>query len=229
MQNKNLLELAEYANGLTIASAKQGTALGAIKKENPASAYKTVADALIWLQNSLNIKTPMSDPQIIDASVTIVSTYYWLRLEEIIMILHRVKTGKTGKLYHAFDVQVFCSIIEDYLKSEELAMYHEKEAQEYKKAEQKQPEVSEELRKIYQGLYEKFKEEVNQLSIEDKEEVDDEGKRILVRHSDYYNQLKSLLPDMTNEEKDQLRKSYVKMNYKDGIQLIDKFNEEGKL
>jgi hypothetical protein len=225
LRDKNILELAEYANGLTISKAKQGTALSVIKKADPGLAYKSVADALTWIQRSLNINNPMSDTQVVDAAVTIVNTYYWLRLEEIIMILHRIKTGKTGKLYHAFDVQVFCTIIEDYLKSEDLAIYHEKEANEFKKIEEKQ-ETSEGLRKVYEKLYEKFKEDAAQLSIEDKELVDNDGKRILVRHADYYNQLLALLPDMTKEEKETLRASYVKMNYKDGIQLIDKYLTE---
>ncbi len=222
LANKNIIELAEYTTSLTIAKSKQGTSLVSIKKENPSLVYKSVSDALIWLQNSLNIKNPMSDAQILDASVTIVNTYYYLKLEEIVMILSWIKTGKTGKLYQSFDVQVFCTIIEEYLKSEELALYYEKEANEYKKAEKSTIEISEGLRKVYEVLYDKFKEDTKQLSIDDKEEIDDDGKRVLVRHLDYYNQLASLLPEMTREEKEELRGSYVRSNYKDGIQLIDK-------
>ncbi len=216
----DLIILSEYATKLTVTTAKEGTALAVIKKENPTKAYKAVSDAIVWLQKGLNIKDPMSDGQVIDAAVTIINEYYWLRFEELIMILFRIKTGKTEKLYHAFDVRILCSVIEEYLKSAEVSDYHEKQAKEYKKLENQKVEMSEESRLRFQQMYESFLIEVP--DPKELPEVDETGRYILIRHADYYNQLKELLPEMTDEQKKELRSSFVRMNYRDGIQLIDK-------
>lgn len=220
-QQNDLIQLSHYSSCLTIAKAKEGTALAILKKQDISTAVKCVSDAILWLQESLNINSPMKDNQIIDAAITLINTYYWLRLEEIILILSRIKTGKTGKLYHAFDVQVFCSIIEDYLSSSEVCEYHEKKANEYKKSEKEIFEMPEESRKRFEKIYESIKNETPTIEIEEPLK-DDNGRCILIRHSEYCSNLKELIPLMTDEEMKELRRSYVNINYRDGMQLIDK-------
>lgn len=225
LSEKKIIALAEYSNKLTIAQAKQGTALSLIKKENPRECIKTVSDSLMWLQNSLNINNKMNDDQIADAAITIVNTYYWLRLEEIILILNKIKTGKTGKLYHSFDVQVFCSIIEDYLNSEELAIYHEQQAKEFKKAEKEKVEMSEESRIRFQEIYQDI---INQVPPVEEPERDETGRLIQVREIDYFNQLKILLPEMSDEQIKGLESNFVSSNYRDGLKAIKEEQDKRK-
>lgn len=220
LSEKRAIELTEYSLSLTISKAKDGTALSLIKKENPGAAYKSVSDSLTWLQNGLNINNKMCDEQIADASITIVNTYYWLRLEEVIMILAKIKTGKTGKLYHSFDIQVFCSIIEDYLSSEELAIYNEQQAKEFKKAEKEKVEMSEQSRKRFQEIYQDI---INQIPEEKEEpERDEKGRLVQIRDLDYFNQLKSLIPEMTDGEIKSLQSIFISNNYRDGLVELKK-------
>lgn len=224
LKEKKLIEISEVAIGMTIAKSKQGTPLGAIKKDNPREVYEILSNAFIWLQNSLNIKNPMSDIQIMDAAVTIATKYYFLRIEEIVMILGWIKTGKTGKLYQSFDVQTFCLIIEDYLKSDELASYYEQEANVYKQRERLNKVDNEGLRQIYEKLYLNYS--VDRLEERRNErQVDDKGREIVFREEDYFNNLKELLPKMSESEVLELRRSFIRQNYKDGIKLLNEYLE----
>ncbi len=219
----DLIKLSEYATKLTVATAKEGVPLAIIKKQDPAKAIKAVSDAILWLQNSLNINSPMNNTQIIDASITIVNEYYWLRFEEVVMIIFRIKTGKTEKLYHAFDVRVLCSIIEDYLKSEEVAYFHEQQAKTYKEEEKainKMP-YSEKSAEMLKEIYKRVIEDTVVL-----EQKSNEHKKIQVREEDYFSELTKLLPTLSEKQLSALKINYDGQNYRDGVNAVMKEMEK---
>jgi hypothetical protein len=164
LQQNNKLELAKFQSQVTLEKAIEGTQVSKIKKDNEAGLSKAVKNLIISLAESLNLTNTVNDAQVFEMTLLIIETYWYLKLEELVLIFKNAKIGKYGKMYNRLDIQIICEWIETYLRSEERAMYFEKKNTEHKK---KEIDV-----KLMPELYEKYRMEK-----EPEEDKDEEYKR----------------------------------------------------
>lgn len=211
----NKVALIEYSTNVTLPDAINGKAVAAIKKENgEGEIIKALCNLINHFQEMLNVTNKLNEVQLMDTAITITKEYYYLKLEEIIYILNRMKTGKFGKFFNRLDVAIICECIEIYLNSEERAIYFEKEAKGYKKAEK---ERSGEEYTFWSAVYEKFIVDNPPELIKEIRE----GRTIEIRTDDYYQKLVEILPELTEADIEALEKTFKIRNYKDGLRAIE--------
>lgn len=218
----NKIALIEFSANVTLPVAINGQAILVLKKENgDGEIIKSLCNVINHFQDMLNVTNKLNEVQLMDTAITILKEYYYLKLEEIIYILQRMKTGKFGKFFNRLDVAIICECIEVYLNSEERAIYFEREAQAYKKSEK---EKSGDQHVFWKSVYEKFivdhpPEVINAIK---------EGRTIEVRSDDYYNKLVQILPELSSEQMESLKNNFKIRNYKDGVKAIEQEEDKRK-
>lgn len=124
-----------------------GTQMSTLKRQGEDSLLLCVCTLIANLCEALNLTKPMGTVQAYDAACTLVSRFYFLKLEELIYIFREGKAGKYGQLYNRLDVQVLCEWCEKYWSGEERARHLEIRNSTYKTME-KEPMSLESARQL---------------------------------------------------------------------------------
>lgn len=149
----NPVEVLKIQSDVKLSTAINGTALATLKRHNELETQEALTNLVARLANSFNIgEKNLSNEQVIEIVYLLIERYYYLKLEELILIFKKAKFGEYGKNYHRLDVQVIFEWIELYYSSEERAVLLEKEAKNYKETEKQKYELSEEAREHLQKI-----------------------------------------------------------------------------
>lgn len=166
------VSLIEYQSSLTLPKAVEGLQISKLKAESKSELVQALNNLVFNTSKSLNITNTLNEIQILEISMMVIEKYWFLKLDELVLIFKKAKTGEFGKMYNRLDIQIICEWIETYLKSEERAVYFEKKNTEHKK---KEIDV-----KLMPQLYEKYKMEK-----EPEENKDEEYQR---QRAEYFRQ-----------------------------------------
>lgn len=217
LKANNEIGLIQLQVSLKLSEAVNGISISKIRKDAPEDAAIAIQRLVANLARSFNLSNTINNAQLLEMSLLIMEKYYYLKIEELAYVFKNAKLGQYGKVYNRLDIQIICEWIETYLVSEERISLFEKESQKYKQAEKEKSVMSDKSRERFKKIYESI---ISEFPEHQKE--DENGKYILIRHADYFNHLKELIPEMTEDQLIELRRSFVGVNYRDGMQLIDK-------
>lgn len=156
-ENANRLELYRYQSALRLQEAVNGTALATLRRADEAALLKAVKTLIIALSESLNLTQNLNEGQVVEITFLIAERYYYLKLEELVLVFKKAKMGEYGKTYNRLDVQIIFEWIEKYFCSEERALLLEREAQNYKTQEKKELGT---LTEVGRRIFEKIKDEM---------------------------------------------------------------------
>jgi hypothetical protein len=132
LEQNNKVELIQFQSKVTMDQAINGNQLAVLKKENENQLMKAVKNLIVSLCESLNLTNSMNDYQVLEASMLLTEKYYYLKIEELILIFKNVKLGRYGKSFNRLDIQIICEWIEAYMISNERIEYFEKENTKHK-------------------------------------------------------------------------------------------------
>ncbi|MBN8826469.1 MULTISPECIES: hypothetical protein [unclassified Spirosoma] len=113
---KTSIYLSKYTANLTPEKAinAPGVQLSVIRRHNESSFYKTISlllDRAKILLNATNTLTPI---QISDCAARIAKHYYYLKIDEILLVIQRAVDGYYGKDYNRIDGGVVMEWIRRY-------------------------------------------------------------------------------------------------------------------
>jgi hypothetical protein len=120
------ISLIKYSSELTVSKAIEGDQLSTLKKVNELETFRTITGMLKELEMSLNLTSKLTEYQAIEIPILVCQKYYYLKLDELILVFRKAKTGDYGKVFNRLDIQVICEWIEAYIVSEERTAYFEK-------------------------------------------------------------------------------------------------------
>jgi hypothetical protein len=126
------INLIKFSSELTVTKAIEGDQLSTLRKVNENEIFKAIAIMLKELEMSLNLTTKLSEYQVIEIPILVCQKYFYLKLDELILIFRKAKTGDYGKVFNRLDIQIICEWIEAYIVSDERTSYFEKVNTEYK-------------------------------------------------------------------------------------------------
>lgn len=156
-ENGNRLELYRYQSQLKVQEAINGTALATLRRADEAALLKAVKTLIVALSDSLNLAHNLNEGQVVEITFLIAERYYYLKLEELVLVFKKAKMGEYGKTYNRLDVQIIFEWIDKYFCSEERALVLEREARQYKQREKQQYST---LTEVGRKLFEKIKDEM---------------------------------------------------------------------
>lgn len=126
LKQNNKVEFLTIQSELSLEKAVSGSQLSVIRKEDKTTLHIALKNLVLSLVESLNIAQSIKDSQMVEIVFLIADKYWFLKLEELVLIFKRAKMGEYGKTYNRLDVQIVFEWIESYLKSEERAIYFER-------------------------------------------------------------------------------------------------------
>ena len=71
---------------------------------------------LIYLNETLNLKRPMTEQQIFLGSDLILSDYYMLRFADLTVLFRNIIKGKYGSLYESLTIDKLLNLFEQYFE-----------------------------------------------------------------------------------------------------------------
>jgi len=156
-ESSNRLELYRYQSALKLEQAINGTALATLRRNDEAALLKAVKTLIVALSESLNLTHNLNESQVVEITFLIAERYYYLKLEELVLVFKKAKMGEYGKAYNRLDIQIIFEWIDKYYSSEERAILLEREAQNYKQQEKKEMSTLTEVGRV---VFEKIKDEM---------------------------------------------------------------------
>jgi hypothetical protein len=125
-KTESKLDYYKYQGIVNLELAVQGTQLSKIKKEDEASLHIALKNLIVNLVESLNLTQTVNESQIIEMVFLLSDKYWFVKLEELVLVFKKAKLGEYGKIYNRLDVQIISEWIDSFLKSEERALYFER-------------------------------------------------------------------------------------------------------
>lgn len=108
----------------------QPAGISAIKKEYGETVLKAfLTELLIDFCNFFNVKSNMTEEQVMQTVDLIIANYYYLSLEDFKICFNNGKLGRNIKIYDRIDGSIIFNMIENHAKirSEIFAAFHEKQ------------------------------------------------------------------------------------------------------
>ena len=107
LESSDRFAKARNISSLTPDKAIEGTQVSIVKTEiGEERTAKIIFSLLDELRIALSIeKTNESDIRLIDASMRIMNEFFFLKLEEIVLCIHRCKEGRYGKSYGKLSIE----------------------------------------------------------------------------------------------------------------------------
>lgn len=142
----------------------EGTQVVSLKNTDRDKLEKLVIEAINFVNLTCNVAKKMSEFQMMDATVTIISEYWFLKVEEIVKALNNWRTGKYGEIYRV-DLAALCGGIDSYIQQERGGAIEEIQT----RPEPPQRElISDEKAKEYRGQFDKLMLQVQSKKNKDK-------------------------------------------------------------
>ncbi len=202
--NNKTIEFIKIQTNLDISKCINGTQISQLKKESPDVLSRAMINLLFNVSDSLNITNKPSEIQCVEIAVAILEKYWFVKLEEICLVLKKAKYGEYGELYNRLDIQTVFNWIERYLSSEERIRYIEVQASEYKKKDKERIEMTDEVREKFREVYEKFIEKFPPNKIKERTVKNDK----FTSYEKYISELKELIPHLTLQQLKELLTSF---------------------
>lgn len=95
-----------------------------LAKENRRFVLTSLVAAIGSAFANLNLRIGMNDDQIIELADAIIDTSHedFLSIEDVLLFLRDLVTGKTGKIYDRMDMPTFFNLFEDYRQERYLTL-----------------------------------------------------------------------------------------------------------
>lgn len=163
-----MVKFMDVQSGMTIEKAISGTQIAELRKESKPELLKAVSTLITTTAMSLNITNTVNSFQVYEAAELICKEFWFLRLEELILVFRNIKTGVYGKDYNRLDVSTISQCIRMYDAGEsKMAVMERKIADQKSKELQSEGawvrELGEkeraELSKIYESILKEIPEE----------------------------------------------------------------------
>lgn len=116
------MNLVKLSSKLTVKEAIKGTQLSRVKLDiGEDQAANVVFFVVQALNNSVNCGNKMSDDQIFETTYDILSIYWNLKLEELVLCLRMARQGQFGEIKR-LDQPTICGFIETYINEEKAKL-----------------------------------------------------------------------------------------------------------
>jgi hypothetical protein len=118
--NKNhvYIDLIKVVSELTPARCiREGTQVVSLKHNDRKRLENLLTEAIKFVNLTSNASHRMNDFQVADAVITIISEYWFLKIEEVIKAFNNGRTEKYGEIYR-IDLGTLCSWIDTYINQE---------------------------------------------------------------------------------------------------------------
>lgn len=156
----NPIEIIQAQSEVRLQTAVNGTALGTLKRQDKVQTQNAIANLIANLVQSLNLGNTLNDAQVVEIVYLLMERYYYLKLEELILIFKKAKMGDYGKNYNRLDIQVIFEWIEMYYSSDERALLLEREAKNFKEKEKSNDYKKQELPEFAKEILKKMQAEI---------------------------------------------------------------------
>jgi hypothetical protein len=117
--DKNIEQVVMHERGLTPTTAFGKPSLATYRKDNENLLYSNLETLLIRLSMSFNLGKNLESWQISEIATDVYQKYYFLSLEEFLLVLKKGRTGEFGKIYDRLDGAVIMEWFEKYETSDE--------------------------------------------------------------------------------------------------------------
>ena len=102
------------------------------------AAVSWLVPQLFDLSEYCGCKGKIEEIQMEQCASVIASTFYWLKISELMLFFHRFKSGKYGRFYGSVDPLVITTSLRDFIRERNEAYFrHEQKERERKEREQK--------------------------------------------------------------------------------------------
>lgn len=131
----NCMALASEIKSVSDAMSKDSHSIGKIQREQSKNFTEgLLLYWLIYLNQILNLKNPMSDAQIKLAASLICEEFYMLKMADITLIFKRAISGKYGEFYERLSIDKVLTFFRTYLEErfEVVLSDREREHREFK-------------------------------------------------------------------------------------------------
>lgn len=129
------LDFVKIQAAVTTSSAMEGDSMVKIKLIDHGSLLAAMRNIILSLGESLNVGKKTTPNQAVEIAGLVIEKYYYLKLEEFILVCKKIKMGELIQLYDRLDAPTIMKAIEVFLNSEERTLIFEKEAARYKERE----------------------------------------------------------------------------------------------
>jgi len=97
--------------------AKDSHSIGKLQRDESKNfAEGLLLGWLVYLNEILNLKNPMSETQMILASQLICEEFYMLKMSELTLLFKRIISGQYGKFYERLDIPTILTCFRKYLE-----------------------------------------------------------------------------------------------------------------
>ncbi len=195
-----------------------------LEKESPTELKQSITNLIFMLNESLNLSVKINEFQAMEMTFYIISEYPYLKLEELILIFKKGKTGSYGqennnsKIYNRVDISVINTWILHHLNSEERWCIIEENYQKEKDKFRTRPkDWNPENRKMIDAIFEKA---IVQSQIKKQQEKDALNEK---RYNDRIERIRQTVKIVTDEDLQTYLKEYTDDSFKEAIEIV---NEE---
>jgi hypothetical protein len=167
---------------------------------------------------SLNAKDKINEMQALDIIDVIVQEYKYLKFEELVFVFKQAKMGRYGKDYNRIDVMTICTWIDTYAVSDERLGYLESRHNKFKEESKPENLTTEEEGKFNEGM-KRWKAAIDEANFK---RVNEAGvSKEALNEESFVNGLLLMLPNYSDEELVELRKSYIEQKWAQGVKYVE--------
>ena len=113
----NCMLYASEIKSVSDAMVKDSHSIGKIQREQSKNFTEgLLLYWLIYLNEILNLKNPMSEEQMKLASQLICEEFYMLKMSELTLLFKRIISGQYGKFYERLDIPTILTCFREYLE-----------------------------------------------------------------------------------------------------------------
>lgn len=142
------MTFSRESTGVSITTALQSVQLSRVRKEDPDTLLLAISRLLNFANNQINLpaEKKLNMHQIIFIASELMAQYWFLKFDELVLVLRKGITGKFGPVYNQFDATVIFEWFEKYIRGERdsyIETEAHRKAHHYKMLETKQLDSSE--------------------------------------------------------------------------------------
>ena len=113
----NCMALASEIKSVSDAMSKDSHSIGKIQREQSKNFTEgLLLYWLIYLNQILNLKNPMSETQMVLASQLICEEFYMLKMSELTLLFKRIISGSYGEFYERLSIDKVLTFFRKYLE-----------------------------------------------------------------------------------------------------------------
>lgn len=149
------MNLIKISSKLTVKEAINGTQLSRVKLDIGEDQAANVVFFIIQsLNDSVNVGNKMTDNQIFETTYDILSIYWSMKLEELVLCLRMARQGQFGEIKR-LDQPTICGFIETYINEEKLKHIENREIDSKSKFDVEDPRRGGNLDQIWKEIKDK--------------------------------------------------------------------------